>query len=71
MGSRLPLDEEQIVLRLLRTKSIEEAARWMVTPNPELQDATPDAAVEAGRGVDVLRIIERLEVCSDLPSSAE
>jgi hypothetical protein len=61
MNSGRSPDEGQVVMRLLRTKSIEDAARWMMTPHPELQFATPDAAVEAGRVAEVMRIIEQAD----------
>jgi uncharacterized protein (DUF2384 family) len=61
-------DECQVVMRLLRTKSIEDATRWMMTPHPELQDATPDAAIASGRGAEVMRIIEHEEMGPAAPT---
>jgi hypothetical protein len=62
MGARASsIDNSDIVVRLLRLKSLEEAATWLSAPHPELDGLTPEDALDRGRRVDVERLITMAE----------
>lgn len=55
------IDNSDLVVRLLRLKTLEEAAAWMSAPHPELDGLTPEDALDRGGRADVERLIAMIE----------
>ena len=63
-------DELDVVVALLQRMSLEDAGRWLATPNLDLDGATPDEAIQGGRKVDVLRLVMIWAFAERSPSAA-
>ena len=57
-------DDSDVVMILLQRMPLEDAARWLAAPNPDLNGATPEQAIEAGRKADVLRLLDEMRSSS-------
>ena len=54
------VDDGEVIAHLLLHMPLPEAARWLTSPNEELNGATPEETIEAGHKDDVLRLIAGL-----------